>query len=120
MKLRSVSRAATVSLIAFSLALPPVAAASAPGDRGASEVRRVRMVDAGVNRFRPGRLTVDRGTRIRWVNAGSLSHTTTSDDGDWDRRLSPGDTFTRRFRRAGTFSYRCTIHPEMRGTIVVE
>jgi plastocyanin len=117
--MRSV-RAAIVTLVALSVVLPAAAAARSPDDRGASEVRRVRMIDAGINRFRPARITIDRRDRVRWDNTGSLTHTTTSTDGDWDGRVAPGDSFTRRFRRTGTFTYRCTIHPEMTGTIVVQ
>jgi plastocyanin len=111
-------RAATVAVLALSL-IAPSASASGSEDRGRSEVRRVRMVDSGINRFRPARITIDRRDRVRWINTGSLTHTTTSTDGDWDGRVAPGGSFTRRFRQAGTFRYRCTIHPEMTGTIVV-
>ena len=114
-----IARAATAALVALSLAVPAVASARSPDDRGRSEVHRVRMIDAGTNRFRPARITIDRRDRVRWDNTGSLTHTTTSSDGDWDGRVAPGDSFTRRFRRSGTFTYRCTIHPEMTGTIVV-
>lgn len=89
------------------------------GQRQRAPVVRVRMLDAGGNRFRPATVTIDRGTRIRWVNVGDKDHTTTSNTGEWDRWLDPGERFTRRFRVAGSFSYRCTIHPEMVGRIVV-
>jgi plastocyanin len=117
--MRRTARATVASLLALSIAVPAAAAARPPGDRGGSEVRRVRMIDSGINRFRPARITIDRRDRVRWDNVGSLTHTTTSNDGDWVGRVSPGDSFTRRFRRTGTFTYRCTIHPEMTGTIVV-
>jgi plastocyanin len=117
---RSPVRAAVVCLLALSLAVPATAAASRrPSAERARAVERIRAVDAGANRFRPARLTVSRGTRVRFVNAGSLTHTTTSATGLWDENLSPGESFTRRFRRAGTFRFSCTIHPEMQGTIRV-
>ncbi len=75
------------------------------------------MVDG--NRFRPATLTVARGTRVRWVNSDNVSHTTTSNTGVWAATLSPGERFARRFRRAGEFNYRCTIHTGMIGRIVV-
>jgi len=80
-------------------------------------VARVKIVD---NRFRPGTLTVARGTRVKWVNRGAVTHTTTSSAGLWDSgNLAPGDTFSRRFRRAGTYTYACSIHASMTGTIIV-
>jgi plastocyanin len=81
-------------------------------------VARVRIVDFA---FRPRAITVSRGTRVRWVNRGSVAHTTTSNTGLWDSgRLAPGDTFSRVFRRAGTFRYHCTIHSDMKGRVVVQ
>jgi plastocyanin len=80
-------------------------------------VVRVRIVD---NAFRPRNLSIARGTVVRWVNRGDRSHTTTSDRSIWDSgTLSPGDTFRRRFRRAGTFRYHCEIHTGMTATITV-
>jgi plastocyanin len=85
--------------------------------RGTTTVERVRIVDFA---FRPRRLQISRGTRVRWVNRGSVSHTTTSNRDLWDSgTLAPGDTFSRVFRRAGTFRYHCSIHPDMTGRVVV-
>jgi plastocyanin len=82
----------------------------------AASVARVRIVD---DRFRP-RTTVSRGTRVRWVNRGNHTHTVTSSRGLWDSGLpSSGTSFSRRFRRRGTFRYFCRVHPTMTGTIVV-
>ena len=70
--------------------------------------------------FRPRNFSIRRGTVVRWVNRGDRSHTTTSDTSIWDSNiLSPGDTFRRRFRRAGTFRYHCEIHAGMTATITV-
>jgi plastocyanin len=53
------------------------------------------------------------------VNKGTLTHTTTANNGSWDETLSPGETFTRKFRSTGTFAFHCSIHPSMTGTITV-
>ena len=114
--MRSAIRCVVLALVLVVLA-PPVGAREA-GDRttGTVEVVRVRIVD---NAFRPRNLTIDRGTAVRWVNRGDRTHTTTSNTGLWDQTLSPGETFRRRFRRVGTFSYHCTIHASMTATITV-
>jgi plastocyanin len=81
-----------------------------------TSVSRVRIVDFA---FRPASITISRGDVVKWKNRGDTTHTTTSSS--WDSgRLSPGDAFRHRFRRAGTFSYHCSIHPQMTGTIVVQ
>lgn len=113
---RRVGRSLAAVLV---LASAPVAAvpAAALEPSGTVEVVRVRIVD---NRFRPGSITVDRGTVVKWRNRGTNDHTTTSNGGLWDSgTLSPGESFRRRFRQVGTFRYHCEIHSTMRGTITV-
>jgi plastocyanin len=118
----SLVRVALIAILAIALIVPSAAAAVPRGalggdPLGTSEVHRVRMVDG--NQFRPSRITIPRGDRIRWVNRDNVNHTTTSDTGLWNETLGPGERFTRRFRRAGAFPYECTIHFGMTGTIVV-
>lgn len=116
---RTLARALAALLLILSLSLPAAAAAQRDdlgGDPlGTTPVQRVRMVDG--NQFRPQRVTISRGTRVRWINRDNVSHTTTG--GTWDETLAPGERYARRFRRAGTFPYQCTIHFGMTGTIVV-
>jgi plastocyanin len=80
---------------------------------------KIKIKDAGTRRFAPSSITIDRGTKVKWVNKGTLTHTTTANNGAWDETLGPGETFTRKFRRAGTFAFHCSIHPSMTGTITV-
>lgn len=77
---------------------------------------RVRMVD---DLFRPRTASVARGTVIKWVNRGDNPHTTTSRTGLWNKTLAPGESYSRRFRKAGTFRYHCVFHDDMIGKIVV-
>ena len=108
-----------ITCVAFVVALvvlTPEVGAVVPAEhaRGGSRAR-VRIVD---NRFSPASITVARGTRVRWVNRGDNNHTSTGNA--WNSGiLSPGEAFTRRFRRRGTFSYHCQIHASMMGTVTV-
>ncbi len=114
---------ASVVVLAVSLAPSAVAAER----RGAFErrlparvvVQRVKMIDFA---FRPKSITISVGTKIKWVNGGNASHSTTSNTGLWDSGvLSPGGSFGRVFRKAGTFKYHCTVHPTlMKGVITVK
>jgi plastocyanin len=108
-------RVALVAILAIALIVPSAAAAVPRGGEPLGTVQRIRMVDG--NQFRPQRVTISRGTRVRWINRDNVTHTTTGST--WDATLSPGERFSRRFRRAGTFRYECTIHFGMTGTIVV-
>jgi plastocyanin len=86
------------------------------GPRVATQAVRVRVIDFA---FRPRNLTIDRGTVVRWVNRGDRPHTTTSNTSLWNHTLAPGETFSRRFRRMGTFAYHCSIHPQMTARVIV-
>lgn len=87
----------------------------------ASGATKVRMKDSSSdNFFQPRTMRVDKGTRVTWVNRGSRPHTTTANSGAWDSgTVNPGQSFTRRFRKTGTFRYHCEIHAGMTGKIVV-
>jgi plastocyanin len=107
---------ACVALVVALIVLAPEAVAGGRGDHARGGGRaRVRIVD---NAFRPGRITIQRGTVVRWVNTGDNNHTSTGNG--WNSGIiSPGDSFRRRFRSRGRFRYRCTIHANMTGTIRV-
>ena len=75
---------------------------------------KVKMVD---DKFKPKKVSVSKGTKIKWVNKGSNPHTTTGKG--WDETLSPGQTYSRRFKKAGIFKYHCSFHSEMVGKVVV-
>ena len=81
---------------------------------------RVEMTDFA---FTPESLTIDVGTTVTWENvAPGTIHTSNSDDELWvSGTLNEGDEFSFTFEEAGTFTYFCTIHPDiMTGSVVVE
>ena len=70
--------------------------------------------------FDPGQLTVAPGTTVTWVNKGQAPHTTTADDGTWDSgTLQPGEDFSFTFDQPGTYTYHCSIHPDMTASVKV-
>ena len=73
--------------------------------------------------FHPDTLRVRPGTTVVWLNCDARAdpHTTTSDGGVWASDfLVVGTTYSRRFDQAGAFTYHCTPHPFMKGTIAVD
>jgi plastocyanin len=60
------------------------------------------------------------GTTVTWGNNDYTQHTTTSDTGAWNVSLNSGDTTSVKFDKAGTYTYHCTIHSFMKGTIIVQ
>jgi plastocyanin len=71
--------------------------------------------------FQPATLSVPAGTTVTWHNQDSVQHTVTSDvQGLFDSGvIAPGKKFTYTFPAPGSYSYHCSIHPGMKGTIVV-
>ncbi len=117
-------RVAVAALVVLAVGLAPAVVAAdqrTPRKPGTAArrvvVERVRMVNFA---FRPKRITISAGTKVRWVDREG-THSTTSNTGLWDSGiLSPGGAFGRVFRKAGTFKYHCSVHPSvMRGVITV-
>src|SRR5215203_2338952 len=70
--------------------------------------------------FDPDQLSVAPGTTVTWVNEGEAPHTTTADDGTWDSgTLQPGEDFSFTFDQPGTYTYHCSIHPDMTASVKV-
>jgi len=72
--------------------------------------------------FVPPEINVPLNTIVSWSNGDSIDHTITADDyGLFDSGpISPGDTFDNVFDSEGEFGYHCSIHPFMRGLVIVE
>jgi plastocyanin len=71
--------------------------------------------------FSPSPFTVKLGTPVTWVNKDGATHTVTSQGSNLfdSGNLPTGATFKFTFAQAGTYQYYCTIHPFMKGTVVV-
>lgn len=69
--------------------------------------------------FSPATLNVKMGQQVTWTNKQDVAHTVTADGGTFDHPMPLDATFSFTFPKAGTFAYHCTIHPFMKGTIVV-
>lgn len=70
--------------------------------------------------FAPASLTVKVGDAVTWTNHDEEPHTVAADDGSFrSPGLGTNDKFTFTFTTTGSFSYICTIHPFMHGTVVV-
>jgi len=77
-------------------------------------------VDLSNTQFNPSTLTVVKGTTVTWSNDDPFSHTVTSSSGAFDSGTLKADgTYSYTFTTAGTYEYACTIHPSMKGTIIV-
>ena len=80
---------------------------------------RVSVLDSG---FDPPELRVRAGQGVTWKNDGAASHDVSAfGGGGWGSGpLAPSATFGRAFPSPGQYDYICSLHPVMRGRIVVE
>jgi len=94
----------------------PASGAPASEAAGPSTVQ-VAIVD---NAFTPATVEVTAGDEVAWTHRGENPHTVTfGDDGPDSGNLSSGGTFRATFDEAGEFSYVCSIHSQMQGTVTV-
>jgi plastocyanin len=71
--------------------------------------------------FKPATVTVNVGDTVTWTNQDTAPHTATASDGSFDTgSLSKGASGSHKFSQAGSFAYICSIHPNMKGTVVVK
>lgn len=103
---------------------PAEPVAGAAPERPKAEPKAVAAASGSVAiadfQFTPAQITIDQGDSVTWTNNGPTPHSATAPDGSFDTGIFPaGESRSHTFNDAGTFSYICTPHPNMRGTVVV-
>ncbi len=102
-------------ILAMLLARPTTLGAAADGTASAAEVKIDNFS------FTPPTLTVPVGTRVTWTNRDDIPHNVVNDDATFKSKvLDTDDQFSFTFSKPGTYSYFCSIHPKMKGTVVVK
>jgi plastocyanin len=71
--------------------------------------------------FEPARLTVKAGTTVTWLNRDDIPHTVAAKDRLFKSKVMDTDeSYSFTFSIPGEYTYFCSLHPHMTGTIVVE
>lgn len=79
---------------------------------------KIIEVDIQNSAFNPQSVEIFTGDTVRWTNKDSIAHTVTGSTFE-SKVLENGDTYEFLFTDAGTYNYNCSIHPSMKGTVVV-
>jgi amicyanin len=104
-----------VALLAISLPRLHTLATAADEKPGTTEVKIDNFS------FNPATLTVPVGAQVTWINRDDIPHNVVNDDASIKSKvLDTDDKFTFTFTKPGTYSYFCSIHPKMKGTVVVK
>jgi len=70
--------------------------------------------------FTPTVLTIDRGTTVTWANGDDEPHAIVATNQAFHSgALDTNGHYSFTFNTAGEFSYFCSLHPMMRGKIIV-
>lgn len=75
------------------------------------------QIDVDDNVFRSESVEIVTGSDVTWTWVGSNDHNVVADGFSSDTKSS--GMFRHTFEEAGTYDYRCTLHPGMVGTVVV-
>jgi plastocyanin len=68
--------------------------------------------------FSPGTVNVKVGDAVTWVNADDRDHNVTG-GGLRSGHIKPGKSWSYTFTKSGRHDYVCTLHPRMRGAVIV-
>ena len=101
---------AAVAGVAAIAAVPPVVA------QGAAK----KTVTVHNFKFAPAKVTVKKGTTVTWKFVKDPApHNVTGKGFKSKSKISSG-SYSHKFAKAGTYKYICSIHPNMKGTVVVK
>ena len=83
-----------------------------------SEQNRIEIKDFA---FNPQTITVKSGEKVTWINRDEEPHTVVSVEKQFKKStaLDTDQEFTITAGAPGTYTYFCSVHPKMTGTIVV-
>lgn len=69
--------------------------------------------------FNPQETSTNVGTQVVWKQADDAPHDVVSDGFFKSKTLSKGEEFSFTFDKPGEYDYYCSIHPRMKGRVVV-
>ena len=111
-------RLVVMSTLAAAVAVGAAACSSGDGDQGGATSGGGPLVQLKNSRFSPADLTVRAGQTVTWDwKDRFVQHNVVGSD--FASKTQRSGTFTHAFDNAGTYSYRCTLHAKMTGTITV-
>jgi plastocyanin len=98
-----------------------IPAIGAGGVASVAAAARTTTVEIANFAFAPKDLTVTAGTTVTWKNADDSPHRIADTNGAYaSAALDTEDSFSHTFATPGVYRYFCSIHPYMKGTIVVK
>jgi plastocyanin len=78
------------------------------------------VVEIKNNAFIPADVTIAVNGEVDWKNEDQTTHVIKFDNGTTCGTVMAGQTKKVRFSAAGLYPYHCTIHPDMKGNVLVQ
>jgi plastocyanin len=111
---------ATVVFLTALIASLATTTPSAADPLAAVDAQMVEGTDTSQWGYTPNAVSLVVGQSLSWTNIGVTPHTATEDSDKWDTGLLlPGAAASVSFNAAGTYTYHCSLHPWMKGAVVV-
>ena len=106
MKLRTLVLMLQSALVMGALVVGLLAVPVACNSKPPAVQVKITVIEDYNEEWRPSSITTKAGGMVTWVNNGHIPHAIISDQNLWtDTTISPGETFSFTFTKAGNFSY---------------
>ena len=116
-KSQGVLRALNLAVVFTALVSTPCL----PEDTNSAGTNPVASVSMDHNTFTPSEITVAPGTTVTWVNNETMPHTVVApSQGFRSKTLVKDAKFSFTFTTPGDYDYLCSIHPNMKGKVIVK
>jgi amicyanin len=90
-------------------------------DTNNADTAPVATVTMDHNAFIPAEITVAPGTTVTWTNTEAMPHTVVDQNKAFrSKTLMKDASFSFTFTTAGDYDYLCSIHPFMKGKVIVK
>jgi len=114
---------AALALIAAA-GFPSLASAGRSADPGSAPQKMVTVAIRAF-KFEPATVTVNVGDTVEWKNDDIVPHTATADSKAQkpvfdSGTIDTGAAWRYVARKKGTYNYSCTLHPNMKGKLIVQ
>ena len=117
MRASSIIRYLSVVIVVLALAAPLRVFAESNDEDAASG----NVIEIKEYKFTPDKLTVHEGASVTWINRDQVPHTVVEANKAFrSAALDTNDKFTYTFETPGTYTYFCSLHPQMTGTVTVQ
>jgi plastocyanin len=108
-----------VASMATGATAPMLAAEDALPGSGSKQALANASVTIQDFRFEPPSVSVTAGDQVTWTNRDTAQHDATEEGEFTTGLLKKGESASVTFDTEGTFAYICTVHPDMKGKVVV-